>query len=158
MKFRFCVCCPGPIQSTSPSVQIRLQIWKSMALERRHLEEQQQRPGREILRNWDDCGEWNLLPWCLPPPQILFHHSPLSLSLSAASWNVSIAASICNFFSLDSLNQRSLPSQTFHHPVLLVVSPYSPALLLFLHLSILFAFAPRSSPPPPSPSIPCVIP
>lgn len=48
--------------------------------ERRH-SEMQERPGREILRNWEDCGEWNLLPVCPPPPQILFHHSPRSLQL-----------------------------------------------------------------------------
>lgn len=56
--------------------------------------------------------------WGVKPPPLVstssantFPSLP-SLSLSAASWNVSIAASICNFSSLDSLNQHSLRFKT----------------------------------------------
>lgn len=118
-------------------VQIKTQIWKRMVLERRHSEQQRRRrrrrPGREILRNWEECGEWNL-PQCLPPPQIPFHHSLLSLKLPNTD-------SICNFSVIELITGGSRPkcpiypapfesSPSWSPLPPLLHSPYAPCLLL----------------------------
>lgn len=61
---------PLPSQRSAVSVadslfvQSKSQIWKSTAQERRHLEQRRwrRRPGREILRSWEEIREWNLPP------------------------------------------------------------------------------------------------
>lgn len=137
-------------------VQVKTEIWKRVALERRHLEQQQQwrrrHPGREILRNWEECRERNL-PQCLPPPQIPFHRSLLSFKLPSADY-------ICNFSVIEHKHHKRFQtkvshlSNPFQRPVPPVVSSSSSALL---PLSALFAFAPPEVSASSFPSIFCVI-
>lgn len=137
-------------------VQVRTQIWKRVALERRHLEQQQRwrrrRPGREILRSWEECRERNL-PQCLPPPQIPFHRSLLPFKLPSADY-------ICNFSVTEHKHHKGFQTKVSHlsnpflRPVPPAVSPSSSALL---PLYALFALAPPEVSASSSPSIFCVI-
>lgn len=115
-----------------------------MALKKRHLvqrQQQQQGPGREILRKWEELWEMN------PPPPLSTssaHTYPSFFDL-CSFLNLSVAASSCNFSSLDSLRQRWLLMR-FKTKVPCPLSTlfwYSTTLLLSLCLSIWFAFTPQ---------------
>ena len=111
-------CCPVRSDCTSLFVQIRLQIWKSMALERRHSVQQQQRPGREILRKLRRL-------WGTTPPSLVSTSSANTFpSLPSCSVSIceasSLEVSVCSGRCL----KPSSLSQSFHDTVLLVVSSY----------------------------------
>lgn len=128
-------------------VQSESQIWKSMALERRHLEQRRRRrrhPGREILRNWVQ----GMKP--LPPP-----HAGVYLLLKY----LSITPSFDWSFQALIIFATSPPLITSQAKCPLSRSSPSCGLpfLPLLPVSVLLCSKQRF-PPPPSPSIFHVIP